>query len=157
MPIKVLVLLGISSFLLADLVATAQDKVPPAYTDENNTAIDATGEKAGYFLEQEFSDYFKKCASKPMTTKDGVVLTSIPYPLVGSFDPWVWVSKPSGYSVANGFSIVVDGTDLAKAALPSYLPPSGRLPFDGLQDPSTMVPAGVSGFAYSANCSAIFA
>lgn len=160
MRIRRVMIYSIAVLMFSGFSAVAQDKVPPAYTDENGTAVNKTDgtEKIGYFLETQFSDYFKKCAGQPMTTKDGVVLTSIPLPLIGSFEPyaWIWIQKDPGYSVGNGFSIVVDGADLSKATLPPFLP-NDRLPFDGLQDPSTMVPVGVSDIAYSANCSAILA
>lgn len=113
--------------------------------------------KIGYFLEGEFSRYFQDCAGDRMKLKDGRIATSIPQTIVGAVPYWDWVHKPTTYSLANAFSVVVDGSDLNGATLPPAITPDNHLSMDALQDPSTTIPPGVSAMAYSANCTAILA
>lgn len=138
--------------------AQLPQKVLPAFDDENGTAIQADGSrKIGFFLEGEFSKYFKDCAGEQMKLKDGRLATSIPQTIVGAVPYWDWIRNPIQYSIANAFSVVVDGADLNKTVLPPAITPDNHLPMDALQDPSTTVPPGVSAIAYSANCTAILA
>jgi hypothetical protein len=148
--------------MLITAKASFAQSVPVDYTlgpEGQKAKDDATGnEKIGYFLETQFKPYFTKCAGQQMKNKDGNPLTSIPASIIQAGIPvWDWVMPPTDYSTANGFSAVVNTDTLAKASLPSAVTLTNRLPFDALQDPSTMVPIGITGVAYSANCTAILA
>jgi len=125
----------------------------PAFV--NDTPDDHDAVKIGWFLEQEFSPYFNNCSNnQPMKTKDNVVVSTVPVPILTAIqdDVWNWVYNKHTYTAALAFSIIS-----ADQTLPSSPNANFQLGMDVLQDPGTMLAAGTSSTLYSSNCTSIVA
>jgi len=145
--------------LFVPLCGIAEDQVVLEFTDpdrDGHPAHQADGSlKIGYFLEQEFKQYFLGCSQNTPMKKDGETVSSIPVSIlnaIGEEQVWQWVMKPNEYSVGNAFSILTKDQ-----TLPGTFVPTVNLPMDPLQNPAEMLPSGTSKIIYSSNCTGILA
>jgi hypothetical protein len=122
--------------------------------DANGAATAADGSmKVGWFLESEFTPYFKNCTGALMKKKQATV-SSVPVPVISALGLRVsdWVIQPRKYTVANAFAIIFPTENLPDT---DVIDPKSQLGMNVLGDPAAMLPQGVSKVIYSSNCTAI--